>query len=279
MDKTYPTTKSGVRLHLGDVVADWDARRFGVITSEPLLGAQNVMVRWEHDAGDVPAWASQLMTESEGRLLCHPSRDRPRTISLVSSLAIAEVALLFGEVDRATQHQDGRPESDTTHTVMLCLVVPPLATAEGLDPGLAVQFAVVHDLVEYKAGDTNTAFGLDAQAQESKKAREEQALVSLRAKIGKDAWACSMIDRYEAQLEPEARLVRYADKITPKLTHILNRGVALRAIGMSLCELVDKHEAQAQELHTRYPELRVTRQLFLDACARTEEMYKEVMSS
>ena len=149
------------------------------------------------------------------------------------ALAIASAALTFGQVKRATLHPDGSPESDATHTVMLAMLVAELALEEGLDVGLAVQFAVVHDLSETYAGDTCTARGLSPEETAAKEAREAASLDRLERELG-PSWTTVMIHRYEAQQEPEARLVRYADKILPKLTHWLNGGAALASVGASL---------------------------------------------
>ena len=55
-------------------------------------------------------------------------------LELDIAIQIAAVAMRFGEIERATQHPDGRPESDTTHTVMLGLVALELAPPD-LDRG------------------------------------------------------------------------------------------------------------------------------------------------
>jgi putative hydrolase of HD superfamily len=183
------------------------------------------------------------------------------------AIALASAALTFGKVERATLHPDGTPESDATHTVMLAMIVADLAREEGLDPGLAVQFAFVHDLPETYAGDTNTARGLTADAASAKVAREAASLRRLAAELG-PCWTISMAARYEAQREPEARLVRYVDKILPKLTHALNRGQALAAIDMTTAEIEQKHEHQGASLRAQYPEFEATRALFEAACDR-----------
>jgi putative hydrolase of HD superfamily len=181
------------------------------------------------------------------------------------AIAVAKAALTFGQVRRATLHPDGTEESDATHTVMLAMLVADLARAEGLDAGLAVQFAMVHDLPETYAGDTCTARGLSPEEAAAKAAREAASLDRLRSELG-PCWSTLMMHRYEEQREPEARLVRYVDKILPKLTHILNGGDALAAIDMTASEVEAKHAAQGEKLRAAYPEFTVARALFDDAC-------------
>jgi 5'-deoxynucleotidase YfbR-like HD superfamily hydrolase len=180
-----------------------------------------------------------------------------------TAIRIAELAMKFGEVTRTTKHPDGRPESDATHTVMLQLLALELAPPE-LDRGRVVLEALVHDLVEFDALDTCTARGLSPEEAAAKDAREAAALEKIR-KLGLDeTWAA--VKNYERQESPEARWVRYVDKICPKLTHLLNRGQALRAIGMTASEMRARHAAQAAELEARYPEQTEARALFLAAC-------------
>jgi hypothetical protein len=79
-----------------------------------------------------------------------------------------------------------------------------------------------------------------------------------------------LLDEYERQASPEARFVRYVDKIAPKLTHLANRGAALRRIGMRRADMVEKHKAQGAQLTEEYPEQTIARALFEAACERCE---------
>ncbi len=82
-------------------------------------------------------------------------------MKLDTAITMAGLSLRFGLVHRATAHADGcTPESDTTHTHMLSMLVLEQAQAEGLDPLLCCALVQVHDLPEVGAGDTDTAFGL-----------------------------------------------------------------------------------------------------------------------
>lgn len=183
-------------------------------------------------------------------------------MNLEHALAAARLALAFGSIERATLHPDGRRETDATHTVMLILVVAELAREEGVDVEAAIQFAAVHDLVEAHAGDVNTAGGLSEDERAAKAEREAAAIERIRRELGPDSWAIEWIDRYERQEEPAARLVRYADKITPKLTHALNGGLALEAIGMDPEAARDAHIRQGAWFAAANPRFVVTRRLF-----------------
>lgn len=185
------------------------------------------------------------------------------------ALNIARLAMTFGQVMRVTRHPDGGLESDATHTVMLALLAIEMAPLAGCDPGLSAMFAVVHDMPEAYAGDTNTARGLTAEEAARKAERENAALYLLGTEFGHTRWF-DLLRRYEAQVEPEARMVRYLDKVTPKLTHRLNRGVALRDMGLTVADVHEKHATQGASLAAQYPEMAAVRRLFEEACESVE---------
>lgn len=189
-------------------------------------------------------------------------------------LSIARLSLRFGQVRRVTRHPDGEFESDTTHTFMLCLLVMELAPHFGLDVGLAVQLAMVHDLPEVHSGDTNTAGGLSAEQAAAKAQREAEAVVRLSHELA-GSRLVDLIHRYERQVDPEARFVRYLDKVLPKLTHFINGGLALRTLGMSAEEVRENHERQGASLAAQYPELDGAKALFEAACDLVERAVQD----
>lgn len=192
-------------------------------------------------------------------------------------LVLAAIVMKFGEVNRATQHPDGRPESDTTHTVMLGLVceeLVPLVSADlgvELDAGLVARFALVHDLPEVFAGDTNTARRPTKAQRLAKQAREAEAIVELSCELGRGSGVMDLLSRYERQEELEARVVRLIDKMMPKLTHMLNNGSALRSMGMKYSDVLDSHQRQGQSLREQYPEQTFLHQLFAEICDLSEK--------
>lgn len=190
-------------------------------------------------------------------------------------MSIARLAMRFGEVMRATAHPDGRPESDTTHTVMLCLLVAELAQLEGLDVGLCVQLALVHDLPETYAGDVSTARELSPEERAEKDRREAAAVERIESELGAESWTATMLRRYEAQDEPEARMVRFADKILPKLTHALNGGIRIQAISMSPDEAAERHKRQGAKFEALNHGLVATPAMFYAAHEAAVAAYRE----
>ncbi len=185
---------------------------------------------------------------------------------------LARLALRFGRVDRATLHPDGEPEGDATHTVMLGLLASAMAYEHGsLDSGLVACFALVHDLCEAYAGDTNTARRLGSAKLKAKEQAEAEALVRVRRDLAGFPFLVELVDAYEQQKLPEARFVRYVDKLTPKLTHILNGGLALRRIGMTMPEVFNSHRTQGAELRAAYPEFEQVAAAFDEICTASEK--------
>lgn len=141
---------------------------------------------------------------------------------------IAELVLALGKVNRQTEHPDGTPESDTTHTVMLGVVSVYLNhhLGLGMNNGLLAQLAIVHDLHEAICGDEATLWQ-DPEALARKRMREQiaiQQIIDLNI---------PGVQLYHDQIIKEARFVRAVDKLLPKLTHLLNGAKVLKAEGMS----------------------------------------------
>jgi len=165
---------------------------------------------------------------------------------------LGRMSLDFGRVDRITYHPDGiTAESDTDHTVMLGLLACSLADTYFplLNVGMVAQYALVHDLVEVYAGDTNTLRMPTADAKAAKKRREDDAYRKIADRFcAVLPWLPDLIAEYEDQASDEARFVRALDKLLPKITHILNGSVTIHEQGMSAEELAERYRVQIGEL-------------------------------
>lgn len=148
---------------------------------------------------------------------------------LERALTITRLALAFAQVERVTRHEDGvRPETDSDHAIMLILLAAEFAPPS-LSRGRIAEFAAVHDLAEAYAGDAQTLI-IDAAGRAAKDRREEEARARISADLGADSWIVRTLAAYEAQEEIEAQWVKIMDKVTPKLTHLLNGCVAAKAL-------------------------------------------------
>ncbi len=149
---------------------------------------------------------------------------------------IGKLIFRFSRVYRVTRHEDGiTPESDTDHTVMLSVCACALSEKlypDSLDRGLVAQFAIVHDLVEAYAMDTDS-FGITPERKMAKDAREHEAFLRIQNEFTKTfPWLPSMIEKYEALDTREARFVKTVDKLMSKITHIINGGAYFKSKGM-----------------------------------------------
>lgn len=190
---------------------------------------------------------------------------------LSKAMYLARLSLAFGRVERATFHEEGsRPETDTDHTVMLGLVACELAPPY-LDRAKIAAYALVHDLAEVYAGDTQTLTisdtGLAAKAQ-----REAAARKRLVSELGMGSWIAETLATYEKQCEPEARWVRLVDKIVPKLTHAGNECLGARRL-TNRSGFVEAHRRQFAQLADEYPDFVGALELLREAMDHAESCW------
>lgn len=192
-------------------------------------------------------------------------------------IALARLALAFWRVNRATFHEDGqRPETDTDHTVMLGLIACALAEEDSrLDANKVARYVLIHDLIEARCGDTNT-LGISAAGKTAKAERERVALASIEDDFGSNFPSIpNWIHRYEAQTDPESRFVRYLDKATPKITHMLNGCAAVRNMGLSAADLAANHDAQFSALAEYGREFPQVAEILRELMDRSVAAYRE----
>lgn len=161
----------------------------------------------------------------------------------------AGLALTLARVQRATMHEDGeRYETDADHILMLALLACELnhELRLGMRHDRVLQFAVCHELTETYLGDIVTLNATPEVLAHKKKLEESAA-----AFVARD-WPYWRIlhEQYEMQCSDEARFVRLVDKLLPKLTHIMNKGAAVRRL--------ISHEEHSAHNKAQLERLRVT---------------------
>jgi putative hydrolase of HD superfamily len=168
---------------------------------------------------------------------------------------IGKLVLDFAKVNRATFHEDGiRPESDTDHTVMLSVCACALAERlyPDLDLGKVSQFAIVHDLVEAYAGDTDS-FGITSENKASKDEREHEAYMRIKSEFENVfPWIPETVARYEALDTKEARFVKTVDKAMSKVTHVLNGGQYFKNRGLSQEDFIRDYTTVMRTAEQKY---------------------------
>lgn len=133
-------------------------------------------------------------------------------------LALTKLAVRFAEVHRAPRYPSGKRENDSEHSFHLALSSTELAADyyPGLDNGLVSQFSLVHDLAESYSGDVWT-INISEQDRDKKELAEKEAIIKLMNEL--PPYTAQLLKRYEAQQEPEARFVRFVDKLLPDMVN------------------------------------------------------------
>ncbi|MFZ2152024.1 MAG: HD domain-containing protein [Minisyncoccia bacterium] len=168
---------------------------------------------------------------------------------------LGKLVHLFGNTDRAIFYEDGvTPESDTDHTVMLGLIACALAHSydRTLDIGKVAQFALVHDLVEAYAGDTQT-LNASQETLRIKDKVEHAALQRIKSEFDHVfPWISETIEEYEGLRLPEATFIKTLDKCMPKITHILNKGVMLKPHFKDSLSAMEYFKKQNEKISNSY---------------------------
>jgi putative hydrolase of HD superfamily len=154
-----------------------------------------------------------------------------------------------------TLHEDGvTPESDTDHTVMIAVCACALASKlyPYLDIGKVSQYAIVHDLVEVYAGDTNT-FNISDEDRHKKEERERSAFERISKEFNNVyPWIPETIEKYESLSDDEAQFVKAVDKLMTKLTHRINKGAYLRRENITREETIRHYGDQTKVIEEKY---------------------------
>jgi len=142
-----------------------------------------------------------------------------------------------------------RPESVAGHTWGVCLLVLAFADRAGVDPGRALELAVVHDLAEADVGDVPARADPDAETMsaDEKRAREREAIESYDdafAGFGlRDLW-----EEYERRETEAAAFVKDMDLVD----------MVLQALYYELGERYEPGDADAFDAYDRLDEFFAT---------------------
>lgn len=198
-----------------------------------------------------------MYKKSSGKIFesINTQRDVGESVRNVAHITrrLGKLAMDFADIERMPRYKSGERENDAEHSFMLALVAPELAAALklDLDGGLISQFAVVHDLVETKTGDIPT-FHFDATKQTEKEAREHAALTQLVQEL--PPRTADLLQRYESQADPEARFVRYCDKLLPLAVAIEGQGARVMREDYEVTSLPQLRESH-DLLQSRFEEM------------------------
>lgn len=130
-------------------------------------------------------------------------------------LSIIKMSGKFATVHRAVLNRRGDFENDAEHSYQLAMTCWAVNKQYSLNLSdeLVLKFALVHDLVELYAGDTD-AHG-EKEKLEAKKENEKKALAILQSEFTEHADMLKAIENYQSFDTPEAQLVNIVDKLIP----------------------------------------------------------------
>ncbi len=173
-------------------------------------------------------------------------------------LELGRIAVTFAGVERSTHYPNNEPENDTEHSFHLALSAVELAATyhPELNTGLVAEFSIVHDLPEVYAGDTPT-FNITPEERVAKELAEAEATARLLAEL--PPYTAQLLERYEQQTEPEARFVRFVDKLLPAIIHSVateaNRDVFKSTYGLkSAADVEQNRNKRTALLQAMFPE-------------------------
>lgn len=198
------------------------------------------------------------------------------------ALAASQVTYDMAEVARVPRLRNGERENNTEHSFMLALAAPEIACALGLDHlnrGLVQRFALVHDMIEIKTGDTAT-FSLTEEEFCKKERQEKAALKELIVDIKPLLpIVASDLEKYERQDCEEAVFVRMVDKLMPVAVDITGQGLRVmhEDYGVtSYDDLVRAHDLLhariSQKFSGQFPQLVAAH---AELCSQFEALYLE----
>ena len=119
----------------------------------------------------------------------------------------------------------GRNENDAEHAWHMAIMAYLLQeySNEKIDVARVMLMCLIHDVVEFDAGDT---YAYDAEGLKTQKAREEAAKERLYSMLPEDQKAdlVAIFDEFEERKTPEAKFARALDNLQPLLLNHSNGG-------------------------------------------------------
>ncbi len=102
------------------------------------------------------------------------------------------------------------------------------------------------------AGDTNS-INITDENRGKKEMKEAESLKRIESELGRVyPWIHKTIEEYERLDTKEAQFVKTLDKVMPKISHTLNKGVALKKLGVSKEETESHFSIQMKEYKEKY---------------------------
>lgn len=181
------------------------------------------------------------------------------TQTLDQVIALMQLSNQFSLVQRAI-YKTGteRMENDAEHSYQLAFVWWQLndMLKLWLDSNLIMQYALVHDLVEVYAWDTDAMWTVWDPT--TKADREHEAFLRLQSEYSNFSSFIETLEKYEARTDEESRFVYALDKLLPAVNIYLNEWRDWKRKDLTLADTKaykDKKIAVHPEIAKLYNEL------------------------
>lgn len=166
-------------------------------------------------------------------------------MNLSRILEFNKLLITFREVERQVMvAKKDQKENDAEHSYQLAMLGWYISSGiPELDSGLVIKYALVHDLVEAYAGDTDV-FSKDPEAHASKKDREEEAAKRIKEEFPEFSELHKLIEEYERKENAESRFVYALDKLLPALNIYQDGGRTWQQRGISFEMVVEEKKCK-----------------------------------
>lgn len=165
-----------------------------------------------------------------------------KTISFISELPKIERTV------KIKVNQGRRFENDAEHSYQLAMVGWYLAELLKLklNKDLVIKYALVHDLVEIYAGDTDPYLS-NIKYLMSEKEREARALKRIKKEFKDFREITNLIEKYEKRADQESKFIYSLDKILPVMNVYLTKDKYYNQHGISLKMWIDHNKNLASQ--------------------------------
>lgn len=158
--------------------------------------------------------------------------------SIAPDTDLAHVFARYADTQRGTRDTTGAQETNSRHVTHVASMAVPYANAEypDLDSSLITSYALIHDILEWRIGDT-VSVNLSAEAYAQKQHDEADELpILIDVFERRYPKLIQLVENYESLADDEARFVKSFEKLDPGYTHFHNQGIALHELGIDTPE-------------------------------------------
>lgn len=156
----------------------------------------------------------------------------------------------FELVERMVYRPNNRKENDVEHSYQIAMMAWFLSDQFNLrlSTDKLIKYGIVHDLIEVYSGDTPVYSRDPINTAESKKEREDKALIALKKEFGDFKELIKTIENYERKADEESVFVYEIDKIVPALNIYLDNGYGWNKLNIKLEEIKQEKRKKVKNI-------------------------------